>query len=570
MELPFAVSSSKTEDGSLGSVPMSYDNVHPTYFVPNNNNNSTTSNRPPSSCTATTTSTTTNNNMPIMMHQEEEDDDDLFVMEESFVTVGDDEDDDDNDHHPVYYNHHYSTNTHTNQSSSLVRVPTTQQHVSYLFTMLLSNHHDGGGEEEDIWSLCQEAHGCVKKAQESNNVVTMISNLTQASKYYKQIATILLGKHYNNTSLALTFLVQSKSHAQRASSLQQHLLSSSDPTHKPSIHDPTETSSSSSSSSSSSTIRTKNEEDANHDLNTKNNRLRAKIRSSMDHKSNVEADITDSIFLDKTKTIATTTTPAAPAAAVVNKKDVKNNNNTNKTNPVDEMMKLERELRDLDMSLLNQKNTTTQDSFCVVPPNAILSSSNLWTSALGSRTPTPTKITSAPTANNNNNNNFISSSNNNNNPNNTTTISNPIIAPNTNSNNNMNTTGGGLDSSWWGHGSTMNVASSSNSVILNNNNINNQNTASVNKQLMRLLDSLKTLGDENASLLKEVEEARIIHSEAKQIQTQMKVFKQEYGKRFATLKTALQKFQTQYNNNTSTIASNNNNNNTLVNPVSTR
>ena len=560
MELPFAVSSSKTDDGSLGSVPMSYDNVHPTYFVHNSNNNSTTANHPPSSCN---TSTSTGTNMPIMMHQEEEDDEDdeLYVIEESFVTVGDDEDDD--DHHPVYYNHHYSTNHnhHTNQSSSLVRVPTTQQHVSYLFTMLLSNHDDGGDdEEEDIWSLCQVAQECVRKAQESNNVVTMISNLTQVSKYYKQIATILLGKKYNNTSLALTFLVQSKSHAQRASSLQQHLLSSSDPSHKPTIHNSTENSSSSSSLSSS-IITTKNEEDAKNDLNTKNNRLRAKIRSSMDHKSNVEADITDSIFLDKTKTTTTTNT-STPVVAVVNKKDVKNNNIIKK-NPVDEMMKLERELRDLDMSLLNQKNTTTQDSFCVVPPNAILSSSNLWTSALGSRTPTPTKITNTTLTNNNN----ISNANNHNN---TTAISNPIIAPNTNSNNNMNTTCGGLDSSWWGHGSTMNVASSANSVILNNNNANNQNTASVNKQLMRLLDSLKTLGDENASLLKEVEEARIIHSEAKQIQTQMKVFKQEYGKRFATLKTALQKFQTQYNNNNSTTASNNNNNNTLINPVSTR
>merc|ERR1712071_642428 len=58
---------------------------------------------------------------------------------------------------------------------------------------------------------------------------------------------------------------------------------------------------------------------------------------------------------------------------------------------------------------------------------------------------------------------------------------------------------------------------------------------------MRLLDSLKTLGDENAALLKEVEGAQEARLEVKAVRTQMKSFKAEYGKRFTRLKAALDK-----------------------------
>lgn len=63
------------------------------------------------------------------------------------------------------------------------------------------------------------------------------------------------------------------------------------------------------------------------------------------------------------------------------------------------------------------------------------------------------------------------------------------------------------------------------------------------KQIMRLMDSLKTLGDENAVLLREVEELETARAEAKAIREQMKRFKEEYGKRFNTLKKALEKFR---------------------------
>lgn len=66
------------------------------------------------------------------------------------------------------------------------------------------------------------------------------------------------------------------------------------------------------------------------------------------------------------------------------------------------------------------------------------------------------------------------------------------------------------------------------------------------KQLMRLLDSIKTLGDENAALLREVQDAEAARAEAKATKEQMRRFKGEYGKRFAALKSALEKFRKSY------------------------
>jgi len=70
------------------------------------------------------------------------------------------------------------------------------------------------------------------------------------------------------------------------------------------------------------------------------------------------------------------------------------------------------------------------------------------------------------------------------------------------------------------------------------------------KQIMRLMDSLKTLGDENAVLLREVEELEVARSEAKTVRETMKRFKTEYGKRFSSLKKALEKSREDGKNNT--------------------
>ena len=62
-----------------------------------------------------------------------------------------------------------------------------------------------------------------------------------------------------------------------------------------------------------------------------------------------------------------------------------------------------------------------------------------------------------------------------------------------------------------------------------------------NKQVFRLLDSLKTLGDENAALLREVEETKKAQAEAKAAREAMRQFKQDYKQRFTKLKMALEK-----------------------------
>jgi hypothetical protein len=60
------------------------------------------------------------------------------------------------------------------------------------------------------------------------------------------------------------------------------------------------------------------------------------------------------------------------------------------------------------------------------------------------------------------------------------------------------------------------------------------------------MDSLKTLGDENAALLREVQGANAARLEAKATRQEMKQFKEEYGKRFASLKEALETFRQGY------------------------
>lgn len=66
------------------------------------------------------------------------------------------------------------------------------------------------------------------------------------------------------------------------------------------------------------------------------------------------------------------------------------------------------------------------------------------------------------------------------------------------------------------------------------------------KQIMRLMDSLKTLGDENAALLRRVEDAERARIEAKMAQKAMENFKEEYNAKFQSLKQALKRFQNDY------------------------
>jgi DNA repair exonuclease SbcCD ATPase subunit len=60
------------------------------------------------------------------------------------------------------------------------------------------------------------------------------------------------------------------------------------------------------------------------------------------------------------------------------------------------------------------------------------------------------------------------------------------------------------------------------------------------------MDSFKTLRDENEALLKEVVGAKAARMEAKAAKEQMRRFRDEYGKRFAVLKEALEKHRREY------------------------
>ena len=232
-------------------------------------------------------------------------------------------------------------------------------------------------------------------------------------------------------------------------------------------------------------------------------------------------------------------------------------------------MELERELRDMDMALEmgnsimslgtrtqnRLKHSTMEDgSFMMVPPGPPYMSSSLWASGIanGPRHPpsaiaNTTTWTAGPRARANRVQNILDAS-----------TSNPPVVRQVNSISPQKSPHGGaagLESSWWGTSSTTASQALSSSIMsLGGSRMGVHVTGgdqmagqpANTKQLMRLLDSIKTLGDENAALLREVEDAEAARAEAKAIREQMRRFKAEYGKRFEALKSALEKFRKSY------------------------
>jgi len=359
-------------------------------------------------------------------------------------------------------------------------------------------------------------------------------------------------------------------------------------------------------------------------------RLRATLRGALDHRT--EADISESAFLGRaTKDPVQTTTagkdarPTASVAASHQKStgtaNVSNQatldgtgttttssshaDSTSHKNPVDEMMQLERELRDMDMTLemgnsiasLDARNNSTQaarlqrisnsvaidGSFMVVPPGSgsFMSSSSLSSSILNSPSRNanhhhhPVNAPGIGTAGvraraNRVQNLVVGGGGTRSAAAATGTSASPanliLPAPPTTTNRNQS-----LESSWWGNSSAASqvLASSVSSLAsmvpvghggeMPARNLGGASHQPTNtKQLMRLMDSLKTLGDENAALLRQVEGAETARIEAKAAKEQMKRFKEEYGKRFASLKEALEKFRKGYPDHSS---------GTEVNPV---
>jgi hypothetical protein len=228
-------------------------------------------------------------------------------------------------------------------------------------------------------------------------------------------------------------------------------------------------------------------------------------------------------------------------------------------------MELERELRDMDMALElgnsissldtrmqnRMKNSTVDGSFMVVPPssNSYMSSS-MWgsgnpTSSAGnptsSRPPAPQNNvgTAGVRARANRVQNVLGAS--------TAAPNNrPVVRPQSGTTQPVGTTASGLESSWWGTSQILTSSVMSLGTRVDGGAATDGGQPANTKQLMRLMDSLKTLGDENATLLREVEDAEAARMEAKAAREQMKRFKTDYGKRFAALKGALEKFRQDY------------------------
>jgi hypothetical protein len=114
------------------------------------------------------------------------------------------------------------------------------------------------------------------------------------------------------------------------------------------------------------------------------------------------------------------------------------------------------------------------------------------------------------------------------------------------------TTNAGLDQSWWGGGQGSMMASVALSTVTashqkssphHGSNPTYPRTESANtKQLMQLMDSLNRLGNENAQLMREVEEAKAARAEAVAAKNMMEQFKKEYNQRFLKVKEALEKY----------------------------
>jgi hypothetical protein len=288
---------------------------------------------------------------------------------------------------------------------------------------------------------------------------------------------------------------------------------------------------------------------------TQQERLRAAVRGALSSRHPHEADISDSQFLGKAstgRTIRSPTTGRSENKAIQNNSindDTRNDNegtllteeqdySENSTNPVDEMMELERELKDMDMALElgssissldvrmqnRMKSSMVGESFMVVPPgsSSYMSSSSMWAPNNTRQTTVSTNNQQGIRARANRVQNMLEA---------TTT---PAIRPpnhqlpigTTQTTSNKNTAG--LESSWWGNNSTTSNILTSSVMSLGGGrtgieggpsaDTSSSHSSSANtKQIMRLMDSLKTLGDENAVLLREVEELEVARSEAKTV-----------------------------------------------------
>ena len=298
-------------------------------------------------------------------------------------------------------------------------------------------------------------------------------------------------------------------------------------------------------------------------------RLRAVVRGALSSRHPHEEDLTDSQFLGRTeigrKSSSNDDARNDHEGTLLTEEQIPLNSDN--ANPVDEIMELERELRDMGMALElgnsmcsldirkqnRMKNSMVGDgSFMVVPPgSSSYMSSSIWSTNHGHNN---SRATTVPSTNQQSSAGIRARAN---------RVHNMRDASVTHASRSLhqqtqtgtaqtisNKNTSGLESSWWGNTNTASqlLTSSVMSLGVGQSGIEGGPASDIpnsgnTKQIMRLMDSLKTLGDENAVLLREIEELEAARSEAKAARETMKRFKLEYGKRFSTLKNALEKFR---------------------------
>jgi hypothetical protein len=303
-----------------------------------------------------------------------------------------------------------------------------------------------------------------------------------------------------------------------------------------------------------------------------NHGLRARVRGAL---STPEADISDSAFLGKASK-PPIGTPAnqniSSARDEPHASESRVDEFSTKNNLVDEMIELERELREMDMALAlgnsiatldtrtqNRMKSSVSESFMVIPGSGsyMSSSSSMILGSAPSSTSRPYNPNIGGTAGVRARANRVQNVSR---PSHlavqqhphTQNIA-PSAQPKHQAPSTTSQTSHSLESSWWGNTSMASQVLSASVISLapGTTGQHHQQQSANTKQLMRLMDSLRTLGEENATLLREVEDADAARMEARTAREQMKRFKEEYSKRFVALKEALEKFRKGYPGDTS-------------------
>jgi hypothetical protein len=298
---------------------------------------------------------------------------------------------------------------------------------------------------------------------------------------------------------------------------------------------------------------------------TNTHRLRDRVRVALH--TTPEADISASTFLGTASKPAIghlNSTPAPGSTSIAAESDTRAGESSKNHNLVDQMMELERELRDMDMTLAlgssiaaldartqTRMKSSVSESFMVVPGSGsfMSNSSSIILGAAPISTSRPYNPSIGGTAGvraRANRLQNVARPSHSSIPQYTNTQSIGPLPPKQQATVSVvPQTPHSLESSWWGNASMASQVLSASIISLAPGTSGKQqhDQSASTKQLMRLMDSLRTLGEENATLLREVEDAEAARLEAKTAREQMRGFKEEYGKRFAALKEALEKFR---------------------------